>query len=340
MSSDFSSETLPTSPHTPVLLQEVLEALSPHPGGVYLDGTFGAGGYTEALLTSVPDSTVLALDRDPDAIALGNTLKERFKGRLLLHRGCFGDLATHVRHMGYDQIDGVMLDIGVSSQQLDAGNRGFSFRHEGPLDMRMSQEGPTAADLVNTASEADLADIFYFYGEERKARLIARRLVRRRATHGPFLTTSDFAGFVASVVGGGGAHHPARRVFQALRIAVNDELGELVRALHSAEEIIKPGGRLVVVTFHSLEDRIVKRFLVNRARELKKKTYAHTMSPMTDVHRKEPWQQVHKKPIVPTDQECTSNRRARSAKLRVAERTDAPSWAMDESVEALSRTSL
>lgn len=337
MSSDPSSEMLSTSSHTPVLLREVLEALAPKPGGVYLDGTFGGGGYTEALLIAVPDSIVLALDRDPDAVALGNSLKARFEGRLRVHRGCFGDLATHVRDMGYDQIDGVMLDIGVSSQQLDSASRGFSFRQEGPLDMRMSQEGPTAADLVNTASEADLADIFYFYGEERKARVIARRLVQRRATHSPFLTTRDFAGFVASVVGGGGAHHPARRVFQALRIAVNDELGELVRALHGAEAIIKPGGRLAVVTFHSLEDRIVKRFLVNRARELKKRIYAHNM---IDNHPSQPWKHVHKKPIVPTDEECMHNRRARSAKLRVAERTEVPSWGLDESVEALSRASL
>jgi 16S rRNA (cytosine1402-N4)-methyltransferase len=203
--------------------------------------------------------------------------------------------------------------------------------------MRMSQDGQTAADLVNTASEADLADIFYFYGEERKARSIARRVVYRREKQGPFCTTDDLAGCVAAVVGGGGAHHPARRVFQALRIAVNDELGELVRGLHSAETILKPGGRLVVVTFHSLEDRIVKRFFMNRMRDSKKNLYGQNVK---DTAHPPPWRLLHKKPIVPTEEECTHNRRARSAKLRFAERTEFPPWEKDESVDALSRASL
>ncbi|HRK25132.1 MAG TPA: 16S rRNA (cytosine(1402)-N(4))-methyltransferase RsmH, partial [Beijerinckiaceae bacterium] len=251
--------------HIPVLRSEALAALAPVPGGVYVDGTFGAGGYSRALLALHPDIRVIAIDRDPAAIAGGAELVAASGGRLSLIQGCFGDLDTLVRDSGVGSVDGVVLDIGVSSMQIDEALRGFSFRADGPLDMRMSSEGDSAAEIVNHADEAEIADILYHFGEERLSRPIARAIVGERKVR-PFETTRQLADLIGRVVRSRpGDIHPATRSFQALRIAVNDELGELVRALHGAERLLKPGGRLAVVSFHSLEDRIVKVFLAARS---------------------------------------------------------------------------
>ncbi|HRJ70350.1 MAG TPA: 16S rRNA (cytosine(1402)-N(4))-methyltransferase RsmH, partial [Beijerinckiaceae bacterium] len=251
--------------HIPVLRREALDALGLKPGGRYVDGTFGAGGYSRAILDAFPDTRVLAIDRDPNAVRDGQELVASYGGRLTLVQGRFGDLDAIVEESGFGAPDGVVLDIGVSSMQLDEAIRGFSFRNDGPLDMRMEQEGTSAADIVNAADEVELANILYHFGEERLSRPIARALVGVRKTH-PFETTRQLAEAVARVVRSKpGEIHPATRTFQALRIAVNDELGELVRALHAAERALPPGGRLAVVSFHSLEDRIVKVFLAARS---------------------------------------------------------------------------
>ncbi|MFC6489785.1 16S rRNA (cytosine(1402)-N(4))-methyltransferase RsmH, partial [Nitratireductor sp. GCM10026969] len=246
--------------HIPVLLDAVIAALEPAPGKVILDGTFGAGGYARALLESGAD--VVAIDRDPEAIAAGRRLAEQFPDRLRLTEGRFSQMEA----IAGGAVDGVVLDVGVSSMQLDEAERGFSFRMEGPLDMRMGRQGPSAADVVNRLKAADLARIFGLLGEERHAGRVGRAVERRRAET-PFETTRDLAEVVERTVGRKPADkiHPATRVFQALRIFVNDELGELARALFAAEHILKPGGVLAVVTFHSLEDRIVKRFLAARS---------------------------------------------------------------------------
>ncbi|MGY2048775.1 16S rRNA (cytosine(1402)-N(4))-methyltransferase RsmH [Methylobacterium sp. JK268] len=311
------------APHIPVLLEEVRGALRlGGAGGVVVDGTFGAGGYTRAILAAHPGQRVVAIDRDPTAIAAGRGLAAQAQGRLLLVQGRFGDLDTLVRAEGIEAVDGVVLDIGVSSMQLDRPERGFSFRHDGPLDMRMGGEGPSAADLVNEAPEAELADIIYHYGEERRSRAVARAILeaRRRA---PIATTGALAEIVASVVRAepGSGIHPATRTFQALRIAVNDELGELNRALHAAERILRPGGRLAVVTFHSLEDRIVKQFLSARSGRA---VSASRHLPMAERPTPKSFTLVTKGPVAPSEAEAAANPRARSAKLRAAERTDAP----------------
>jgi 16S rRNA (cytosine1402-N4)-methyltransferase len=308
------------SRHVPVLLAEVGTALDAKRGGVFIDGTFGAGGYTRAILDANPQNRVIAIDRDPDAIAGGEALSAKYKKRLMLVPGRFGDLDEIAHAQGFDSVDGVVLDIGVSSMQLDQAERGFSFRNEGPLDMRMEQSGPSAADLVNEFSEAELADIFYHYGEERRARAVARAVIEARRRQ-PFETTRQLADLVASLIRQEPSGiHPATRVFQGLRIAVNDELGELARALHAAERILKPGGRLVVVTFHSLEDRIVKQFFASRtgraptgSRHL---PTAAAPEPTFDA--------ITRGPIAPSEQEMARNPRARSAKLRAGARTDTP----------------
>ncbi|TIT34947.1 MAG: 16S rRNA (cytosine(1402)-N(4))-methyltransferase RsmH, partial [Mesorhizobium sp.] len=240
--------------HIPVLLAEVLEALSPKAGDLIVDGTFGAGGYTRAILAS--GASVVAIDRDPDAIAAGRSLEQQSGGSLTLVQAPFSMLDEHV-----ESADGVVLDIGVSSMQLDQAERGFSFRADGPLDMRMAQAGLSAADVVNSFKAGDLARIFGFLGEERHAGRIARMIESRREKR-PFERTLDLADAIETHIGRAPKDkiHPATRVFQALRIFVNDELGELAKALFAAERALKPGGRLAVVTFHSLEDRIVKRF--------------------------------------------------------------------------------
>ncbi|GGK35771.1 16S rRNA (cytosine(1402)-N(4))-methyltransferase RsmH [Salinarimonas ramus] len=317
--------------HVPVLLEEVVAALASAEGGTILDGTFGAGGYTRALLDAHPATRVVALDRDPNAIAAGAALVASYAPRLALVETRFGELERVAREVAPEGLDGVVLDIGVSSMQLDEAERGFSFRAEGPLDMRMSGTGPSAADIVNEADETTLADIFYHYGEERRSRAIARGICEaRRRT--PFETTTQLAELVARFVRAEPhGPHPATRTFQGLRIAVNDELGELVRALHGAERMLKPGGRLVVVTFHSLEDRIVKQFLAARAGRVA----AGSRHVPVGEPPKPSLRLATKGPVIPSEAELAANPRARSAKLRAAERLDAPAQAPLAAIETL-----
>lgn len=307
--------------HIPVLLDEVLAALAPGPGSVIVDGTFGAGGYTKALLDR--GASVVAIDRDPDAIAAGRALEGASGGRLRLVHGAFSRLDAHAGA----PVDGVVLDIGVSSMQIDEADRGFSFRQDGPLDMRMAQEGVTAADIVNRLKAGDLARIFGFLGDERHAGRIGRMIEKRRAEH-PFERTGDLSNAIESLVGRNPKDkiHPATRVFQALRIFVNDELGELARALFAAERALKPGGRLAVVTFHSLEDRIVKRFLADRSGS------AGGSRHLPEVHVLQPTFDKPGAVIAASEAEAERNPRARSAKLRSAVRSEAPPRAEDFSI--------
>lgn len=309
--------------HIPVLLAEVLQALRPAPGETIVDATFGGGGYTRALLDA--GASVIAIDRDPDAIAAGSALEHAAQGRLKLVQAPFSRLNEHAAN-----VDGVVLDIGVSSMQLDQAERGFSFRADGPLDMRMAQAGPSAADVVNSFKVGDLARIFGFLGEERQAGRIARMIEQRRAER-PFERTRDLAAAIEGVVGNNPKDkiHPATRVFQALRIFANDELGELARALIAAELALKSGGRLAVVSFHSLEDRIVKRFIADRS-----------TAPATSRHlpvgpEQAPTFEKRGGAVAPSEAEIRANPRARSAKLRVAIRTEAAPRAADLSIFGL-----
>ncbi|MFG1360249.1 16S rRNA (cytosine(1402)-N(4))-methyltransferase RsmH [Xanthobacter pseudotagetidis] len=304
--------------HLPVMLDEVLAHLAPKDAGRYVDGTFGAGGYTRAILAAA-DCRVLAIDRDDSAIAAGAPLVAASGGRLTLVHDRFSRLDAVAAEQGFSPLDGVVLDIGVSSMQLDEAERGFSFRRDGPLDMRMGSDGPSAADLVAGLEEAELAHVIWSLGEERQSRAIARAIVKARA-EAPITRTAQLADIVARVVWAKpGEVHPATRTFQALRIAVNEELNELARALVAAEAALKPGGRLVVVTFHSLEDRIVKTFLANR-----------TKAPSASRHMPQAegpapsFRPVSKGAVEPGPEEVARNPRSRSAKLRAAERTDAP----------------
>ncbi len=308
-------------PHTPVLLAEVLEALQPAPGHTVVDGTFGAGGYSRAFLAA--GARVVAFDRDPAAARFADAIggAPEAGGRFRLVAAPFSSLAEVV---GEAEADAVALDLGLSSMQLDQAERGFSLMRDGPLDMRMSGAGPTAADLVNHAPPAELARLFRLYGEERQARRIASALIRRRAD-APFARTLDLAGVVEHALGGrrGAKIHPATRVFQALRIAVNDELGELERGLCAAERALKAGGRLAVVTFHSLEDRIVKTFLAARA-GLEGSPSRH--APPRLAGPPPSFRLLHHGVRAPGPAEIAANPRARSAKLRAAMRTDSPVW--------------
>jgi 16S rRNA (cytosine1402-N4)-methyltransferase len=303
--------------HVPVLLSEVLEALRPHAGGRYLDGTFGAGGYTTAMLDKA-DCQVIAIDRDPDAVAAGQALAERYAPRLHLIEGRFGDMVDLLAAKGVEEVDGVALDLGVSSMQFDQAARGFSFRASGPLDMRMEKSGRSAADLVNGSDEADLADIFWRYGEERRSRRVARLIVERRAEK-RIETTGELAEIVRRAVGPSARDEsdPATRAFQALRIAVNDELGELERGLAAAEQVLAPGGRLAVVSFHSLEDRAVKEFV--RARSGRTPAPSRH-APPAQASAPASLRDLTRRPVVPGDAEVAANPRARSARLRVAEK--------------------
>ncbi len=319
--------------HIPVLLREVIDALQPQSGGAFLDATFGAGGYTRALL-DYPDTRVLALDRDPTAVRDGAALVHTAGGRLKLVEARFSQLAQIADTEGFAPLDGVVFDIGVSSMQFDEAERGFSFRGDGPLDMRMEGRGQSAADIVNTADEETLADILYFYGEERASRRIARAIVHDR-TLTPFITTKALAGLIERVAPTRPTDiHPATKSFQALRIAVNDELGELLAGLVGAERILRNGGRLAVVTFHSLEDRIVKQFLSERAG--RGETGSRRL-PGEPAPTAPSFICARRQPIAPSRAETDVNPRARSAKLRFATRTAAAAQPLSDRLGRLVR---
>jgi 16S rRNA (cytosine1402-N4)-methyltransferase len=311
----------PAPHHIAVLGRQAIEMLRPRDGGIYLDATFGAGGYSRAIL-EVAGTRVIGVDRDRTAIMGGFDLVDRSGGRLTLVEDRFSKLAGICAGQGIASVDGVVMDIGVSSMQLDEADRGFSFRLGGPLDMRMGREGPTAAEVVARASEADLANIIYIFGEERHSRGVARAIVAARK-QAPITTTRALADIVSRVVRSKpGEIHPATRTFQALRIFVNEELDELHLALSAAEQVLKPGGRLAVVSFHSLEDRIVKNFLVERSRA------GGGSRHLPEIAQAAPsFVSLTKRPVTPDDAEISANPRARSAKLRAAERTAAPAHA-------------
>ncbi|MBS0476369.1 MAG: 16S rRNA (cytosine(1402)-N(4))-methyltransferase RsmH [Proteobacteria bacterium] len=307
-----------SAPHIPVLLDEVISALAPEPGAVIVDATFGAGGYSRRIIQA--GATVHAFDRDPDAIAAARAWPETREDppRLVLHPRRFSEMVASLAEAGVSRVDGVVMDIGVSSMQLDQADRGFAFSSDGPLDMRMAQEGESAADFLNTAPEASIADVLYHYGEERQSRRVARAIVAAR----PLQTTGQLAQVVRKALGHrpGAPKDPATRSFQAIRIHVNAELDELRAALDAAETLLRPGGRLAVVSFHSLEDRIVKQFLrdasgalANASRHLPQSApgAAPTFSPVA-------------KAVRPGEAELLHNPRARSATLRAAIRTAAP----------------
>jgi 16S rRNA (cytosine1402-N4)-methyltransferase len=304
--------------HVPVLLREVLKHLASRDGGIYIDGTFGAGGYAGAVLGNA-DIRVIGIDRDRTAIAGGSDLAAASGGRLTLVEGRFAALDAIAHGLGTEAVDGVVLDLGVSSMQLDTPARGFSFRYDGPLDMRMGGDGPSAADVVAAASERDLADIIFNLGEERHSRAVARAIVAARRDKA-IATTGVLADIVGRVVHGRpGDIHPATRTFQALRLFVNEELRELAEGLAAAERILKPGGRLVVVSFHSLEDRIVKTFLATRSGSGRGSRHLPETVPAAATFRV-----LTRRPVTPDEAETHDNPRARSAKLRAAERTEAP----------------
>ena len=308
------------TPHTPVMLNEVMEALSPRDGAIYVDATFGAGGYAEALLEAA-DCTVWGIDRDPEAQSIGADLERRFRGRLTVLNGRFGDMVRLLTEVGVERIDGIALDLGVSSMQLDDPERGFSFRADGPLDMRMASAGMTAAEAVNRLTEKELADIIYRYGEERLSRRIAKAIVEtRRET--PITRTGQLAELVRRVVARSkDGIDPATRTFQALRIYVNDEMGELERGLNAAEILLRPGGRLTVVSFHSLEDRQVKEFLQGRSGAAAKPS-RHL--PPKAAETAPTFKLLRRHVVKPTAAETEANSRARSARMRAAERTETP----------------
>lgn len=308
-----------TPQHIPVMLDEVLHALRPQDGGIYVDGTFGAGGYTRAILESA-HCTVYGIDRDPEAFTRAKALQRDYPDRFIPLHGCFGDVEQLLATAGVSDIDGFVLDIGVSSIQLATAARGFSFQQDGPLDMRMSLDGISAADVVNDADEAELADIIYTYGEERASRRIAKEIVAARAA-APITTTKQLADVVHRVLPmhGGMKTDTATKTFQALRIHVNDELGELERAMAAAETVLKPAGRLVIVTFHSLEDWRVKNFLREKSGHVSG-TSRHLPPNPADAP---PiiFQLENKNGIAPSASEVARNPRARSARLRMGIRT-------------------
>lgn len=320
----MSDQTPARQAHEPVLLAETMDALAPHDDGIYVDGTFGRGGYSAALLDRAR-CRVFAIDRDPAAIASGAALAQRAEGRLTLIEGRYSEMEKLLGAAGIAAVAGIALDLGPSSPQLDDAARGFSFRADGPLDMRMARHGTTAAELVNTLPEAALADIIFLYGEERFSRRIARAVLAAREA-APIERTGELAAIVRKVVPAQpGGIDPATRTFQALRIAVNDELGELERGLGAAERLLAPGGRLAIISFHSLEDRRVKNFLRQRS----------TAAPRGSRHLPSAGETaasfhlLTRKPIRPGEAEIARNPRARSARLRAAERTAAPPFPAD-----------
>ncbi|WP_102226181.1 16S rRNA (cytosine(1402)-N(4))-methyltransferase RsmH [Acidimangrovimonas sediminis] len=314
------SGAAPSAPHVPVLLRPLLAAVAPV-SGHWIDGTLGAGGYTRGLLEAGAHR-VTGIDRDPLALQMAAEWGAPYGERLILRHGTFSDMDD----LAGEPVDGVVLDLGVSSMQLDQAERGFSFLRDGPLDMRMSQEGPSAADLVADAPEAELADILFHYGEERASRRIARAIVKAREVE-PITTTLQLVGIVEKCLPRPkpGQSHPATRSFQAIRIAVNAEFDQLVDGLEAAERALKPGGKLAVVTFHSLEDRVVKRFLQMRASQTGN---ANRYAPQAEEDAPR-FTLTLRKAVGPDDEELAENPRARSAKLRVAERTDKPASPVD-----------
>lgn len=314
--------------HYPVMLREIVEYLAPKDGEVYLDGTFGAGGYSRAILETA-NCELYGVDRDPSAHKRAEGLIKDSNGRLKMLLGCFGDMQALLEEKGVSQLDGIVLDLGVSSPQLDEAERGFSFREDGPLDMRMGDTGPTAADIVNTWDWRELARIFSDYGEERHAGRVGRAIEAARE-EAPITTTAQLAKIVRSVVRKAkDGIDPATRTFQGLRIEVNDELGELDRALLAAEQLLAPDGRLVVVSFHSLEDRRVKQFLKARCKVSGSGTNRYL--PVDETKLKQPsFKILTKKALPPQDDEVKENPRSRSSKLRAATRTNAAAWGVIE----------
>jgi len=303
------------SPHQPVLYKEIIHALQPHHGGRYVDGTLGAGGHARGILeASVPDGQLLGLDVDPQALALARKILAPYERRIHLVQASYTSLSDQLAQLGWDEVDGIVLDLGASSMQFDTPERGFSFAHDAPLDMRF---GPsmlkTAADLVNESSERELADLLYRYGEERESRKIARAIVKARPLH----TTRELAAVIEAVSPRRGDRiHPATRTFQALRIAVNEELASIEAVLPQTVTSLKSGGRLAVISFHSLEDRIVKDFFREQSKDLINPPYEQIYK----EERKATLKEVNRKPITPSDEEIKSNPRARSAKLRIVEK--------------------
>jgi len=313
------------APHIPVMLDEVIAAVAPRDGEVIVDGTFGAGGYSRALLNA-STCKVVAFDRDPNVKLLADALAREFPGHFLFLPARFSAMVEALADAGVTAVDAVVLDIGVSSMQFDEAVRGFSFQKDAPLDMRMSAEGMSAADVVNGYSEADLVRILFEYGEERDAKRVARAIIAARA-FAPIETTAQLVEIITGAIRGAAKMkiHPATRSFQALRIEVNQELAELEAALHAAEHLLKPGGRLVVVSFHSLEDRMVKQFMLRRSEKNAAPTrhspaaLVYDAAPQTNTFVLTP-----KRAIAPSEEEVMRNPRARSAKLRCATRTASP----------------
>lgn len=302
------------APHKPVLYKEIIHALQPKRSGRYIDGTLGAGGHARGVLEAcAPDGRLLGLDVDPQALALARKNLAPYGERVTFAQASYLALLELMRDLGWDAVDGILLDLGVSSMQLDMPERGFSFQHEAPLDLRFDREaGPSAAQLVNTMSEAGLAELLFKYGEEPRARRIAKLIVQAR----PVGTTTQLAEIVKRAYHGHHRVHPATRTFQALRIAVNDELSALEKALPRAAQALRPGARLAVISFHSLEDRIVKEYFRRESKDQINPPYER----IYEVERKATLKEVNRKPITPGEQEVRENPRARSAKLRVAEK--------------------
>ncbi len=312
----------PSAPHYPVLINEVLQTLAPKKDDIIVDATFGAGGYSRNILNTAP-CQLYAIDRDPNASLAAQKMSDEFGERFKFLTGQFGDMQTLLNDVGVEKVDGIVLDIGISSMQIDQAARGFSFMRDGPLDMRMSANGVSAADIVNSFSEADLARIFYILGDEKRSYPIAGAIVRMRAET-PLKTTLDLANLIENTVSKGKSKiHPATKVFQALRIFVNQELGELVKALNAAEHLLKPNGRLVVVSFHSLEDRIVKNFFKSRTGNVSSPS-RHVM--MVEDAIKPSFSLINRKVITATKDELDLNIRSRSAKLRAAMRSEAQAF--------------
>ena len=313
--------------HIPVMLSEVLAQLDPKDGEIIVDGTFGAGGYSQAILESA-DCKIIAIDRDPEAFRLSGELATAYPGRVLAVLGRYSEMVELAASEGFNSVTGVVLDLGVSSMQLDEPSRGFSFSQDGPLDMRMGQGGASARDIVNSLGEQELAEVLFKLGEERRSRAIAKAIVKRRA-EAPIATTAELADIVAGVLGltREEKKHPATRTFQGLRLYLNEELDELARGLSAAERLLEAGGRLAVVTFHSLEDRIAKRFFASRS----------APPPRASRHLPEAGGEIpppsfrllNRRPVEPNQAEIRRNPRARSARLRAAERTGAPAHPLD-----------